>query len=58
VVNPNFDASFHEVRTGTNFHLAYSPQALNSGAEGWKIQHQIALFANKGFVVPIGRRHH
>lgn len=57
VVNPYFEAFLHERRTGANFHLVYSPQALNSGAEGWKTYHQVALFADRAlFIYLAGRR--
>ena len=50
LVNPYFEAFFHESKTRVNFHLVYSPQAMNSGAGGWETHHQIVLFADWGFV--------
>jgi hypothetical protein len=55
LVNPYFEAFLHESRTQANFHLVYSPQILNSGAEGWKTHHQIALFADRALFVHLFR---
>ena len=50
LVNPYFEAFFHESKTRLNFHLVYSPQTLNSGAGGWETHHQVAFFADWGFI--------
>lgn len=55
VVNPYFEAFFHESKTRVNFHLVYSPQFLNSGTEGWRTHHQVALFADWGVVQLFGK---
>jgi hypothetical protein len=55
VLNPYFEAFLHERRTRANFHLVYSPQSLNSGAEGWKTHHQIALFADRALFIHLFR---
>lgn len=55
VVNPYFEAFFHESKSRVNFHLVYSPQFLNSGTEGWRAHHQVALFADWGVVQLFGK---
>ncbi len=50
VVNPAFEAFWHDPKTRVNFHLVYSPQATRSGTGGWESHHQIALFADWGKV--------
>jgi hypothetical protein len=47
VVNPAFEAFWHEPRTGANVHLIWSAQSLRSGAEGWKMHHQVAFFVDR-----------
>jgi hypothetical protein len=54
LVNPYFEAFLHQSKTRVNFHLVYSPQFLNSGAEGWRTHHQVALFADWGVVQLFG----
>jgi hypothetical protein len=55
LVNPYFEAFLHESKTRVNFHLVYSPQLLNSGVEGWRAHHQVALFADWGVVQLFGK---
>lgn len=50
LVNPYLEAFWREKKTRVNFHLVYSPQMLNSGAEGWRTHHQVAIFADWGIV--------
>jgi hypothetical protein len=50
VVNPAFEAFYHHPYTRANLHLVYSPQATRSGTGGWETHHQIALFADWGYV--------
>ena len=54
LVNPYFEAFFHESKTRVNFHLVYSPQLLNDGAKGWTAHHQVAIFADWGIVKLFG----
>lgn len=53
IVNPYIEVFLHEGRTRMNFHVVYSPQFLNSGAEGWRTHHQIALFADRALFVKL-----
>lgn len=50
VVNPAFEAFYHHPKTRVNFHLVWSPQSTRSGTGGWETHHQIALFADWGYV--------
>lgn len=50
VVNPAFEAFWHQPRTRANLHVVYSPQTTRSGTGGWETHHQIALFADWGYV--------
>jgi hypothetical protein len=45
IINPAFEAFWHDPKTRMNLHLVWSPLAAKSGAEGWQTHHQIALFA-------------
>ena len=54
LVNPYFEAFLHESKTRVNFHVVYSPQALNDGAHGWQTHHQVAIFADWGKVYLFG----
>lgn len=56
LVNPCFEAFFHHHKSGANFHLVWSPQTTNSGVGGWETTHQIAVFVDRGTVIPIGKR--
>ena len=53
VVSPQFEAVWHHDATDLYVHLVYSPQLLNSGAEGWQTHHQIALFADRALIVKL-----
>ena len=55
VVNPLLEIAWLEPHTNANLHLVYSPQALNSGANGWQAHHQVALFADWGVVYLFGK---
>ena len=51
VVNPAFEAFWHDPVTRANLHLVWSPLSTRSGAGGWETHHQIALFADRGIVI-------
>jgi len=55
VVNPAFEAFWHDPATRANLHLVWSPQATRSGAEGWKTHHQLALFVDRALYVKLFR---
>jgi hypothetical protein len=47
VVNPAFEAFWHDHATQANVHLVWSPLTMRDGAKGWRIRHQIALFVDR-----------
>jgi hypothetical protein len=51
VVNPTMEAFWRHGRSRANFHLVWSPVSLNSGAEGWKTTHQVAISVDRALVV-------
>lgn len=51
LVNPQLEVSWLEPHTNANLHLVYSPQLLNSGADGWRLHHQVALFFDRALLV-------
>jgi len=51
IVNPAFEAFWHDPRTRANLHLIWSPLAARSGAEGWRTHNQIALFVDYAPIV-------
>jgi hypothetical protein len=53
VVNPRFEFFWHHEATDVNVHVIYSLQFTNSGLEGWKTTHQIALFADRALFVKL-----
>ncbi|MDP9192076.1 MAG: hypothetical protein M3P06_10300 [Acidobacteriota bacterium] len=53
VVNPVFEAYWQDRVTHTNIHLVWSPQVTNSGAEGWKTNHQLAVFVDRALFVKL-----
>lgn len=55
IVNPAFDAFWHDPKTRANIHLVWSPLAARSGAEGWQTHHQIALFVDRALYVKLFR---
>jgi hypothetical protein len=55
LVNPAFEAFWHDPKTRANLHLIWSPQAMRSGAEGWKTHHQIAFFVERALYVKLFR---
>jgi hypothetical protein len=57
VVNPAFEAFWHDPKTRANFHLVWSPQSTNSGAGGWETHHQIAIFVDRALYVHLFRSH-
>jgi hypothetical protein len=50
-VNPAFEAFWRHAGSGVNLHLAWSPLAMRSGAEGWHAHSQIALFVDRALFV-------
>lgn len=46
IVNPAFEAFWHDPKTRMNLHLVWSPMAARSGAEGWQNFHQVAFFVD------------
>lgn len=46
IVNPAFEAFWHDPKTRMNLHLVWSPLAARSGAEGWQNFQQIAFFVD------------
>lgn len=50
LVNPAFEALWHHHPSRANLHLIWSPQATRSGARGWEMHHQIAIYVDRGFV--------
>lgn len=53
VVNPAFEAYWHDRVTRANVHLVWSPQLTNSGTDGWKTNHQIAFFVDRALFVKL-----
>jgi len=46
IVNPAFEAFWHEPTTDANFHLIWSPLAMRDG-KGWTTHHQIAITVDR-----------
>jgi hypothetical protein len=55
VVNPMFEAFFHDWKTRANLHLIWSPQATRSRDRGWETHHQIAFFVDRALKVHLFR---
>lgn len=53
VVNPAFEAYWQDRVTRANVHLVWSPLLTNSGADGWKTNHQIAFFVDRALFVKL-----
>jgi hypothetical protein len=53
VVHPAFEGFWRHAGSGVAFHLVWTPQSTNSGAEGWQTTHQIALFADRALFVRV-----
>ncbi len=51
VVNPAFEAFWHNSKTRANFHFVWSPQSTNSGNGGWETHHQVAVFVDRALYV-------
>jgi hypothetical protein len=47
LVNPYLEAYWRHERTKVNFHLAWSAEGTRSGAEGWRTNHQVAIFLDR-----------
>jgi hypothetical protein len=56
VVNPAFEAFWHDPKTRMNLHLVWSPLAARSGTEGWQNFHQVAFFVDYAPYVKLFRR--
>jgi hypothetical protein len=57
IVNPAFEAFWHDPKTRMNLHLVWSPLAARSGAEGWRDFHQVAFFVDYAPVVKFFHSH-
>ena len=55
VVNPAFEAFWHNSKTRANFHFVWSPQSTNGGTRGWKTHHQLAVFVDRALCVHLFR---
>jgi hypothetical protein len=55
IVNPAFEAFWHDPKTRANFHFVWSPQSTNSGNGGWETHHQIAFFVDRALYVHLFR---
>jgi len=51
VVNPSFEAFFHQSSTRANYHLVWSPQRTRSDARGWETHNQIAFYVDRALYV-------
>lgn len=51
VVDPIFEAFWHDQTTRVNFHLAWNPSSTRSGRNGWETRNQIAFFVDRGIVI-------
>jgi len=49
--NPAIEVFWHHYTTKANVHLIWSPQSTRSGLEGWRTNHQIALFVDRALYV-------
>jgi hypothetical protein len=47
VINPYFEAIWRNEKTKINFHVVWSVERMKSGVEGWRTNHQIALFVDR-----------
>jgi hypothetical protein len=56
LVNPAFEAFWHDWTTQANVHLVWSPLTTRSGTGGWETHHQIALFIDRALYVKRFRR--
>lgn len=53
VINPAFEAFWHQPVTDANVHLIWSPVAMRSGGQGWTTHHQIVLFVDRALYVKL-----
>jgi len=56
LVNPSFEAFWHDSNTSANVHVIWSPQSTRSGIGGWETHHQIAVFVDRALFVKAFRR--
>jgi hypothetical protein len=56
VVNPAFEAFWHDHTTQANVHLVWSPQSTRSGAAGWETHNQVAIFVDRALWVGLFRK--
>ena len=47
LVNPYLEAIWRHEKTKANFHLAWAAEGTRSVAEGWRTNHQVALFVDR-----------
>ena len=55
LINPAFEAFWHNHLTRANVHLVWSPQSTLSGAAGWETHHQVAVFVDRALYVRLVR---
>jgi hypothetical protein len=53
VVNPAFEAFWHDGRSDGNVHLIWSPQTSRDGLRGWHTNHEIALVFDRAIFVHV-----
>lgn len=53
VIHPHFEAYWRHEKTKANFHLAWSAEGMRSAAEGWRINHQVAIFLDRTLYVKV-----
>jgi hypothetical protein len=51
VVSPTVEAFWRHGRSRTNVHLVWNPVATNSGAEGWRTTHQVAVYVDRALYI-------
>jgi len=47
LINPYFETFWRHDRTKANFHFVWSAERMRSGLEGWRTNHQIAVFLDR-----------
>lgn len=52
IINPAFEAFFHEPATSANFHLIWSPLAIRN-RNGWQTHHQMLLSMDRALLVKL-----
>jgi len=57
LINPAFEALWHEWRTRANVRLVWSPLATRSGSKGWVTHHQILISVDRALFVKLLASH-